>query len=152
MPSKEGWGETWEVPDVYLVTESKDGRIAVPHLQLAFVAGGIEVSKLNGAMAWQCNWSDLDELSTAEHSVLPDGNVGLVVLVAEHGGMEHRFIVPTDQPDEVERQVRAIALEHRIHTRLPVQSAPPFLTVAVAVATIATLTVLLLSAAHVIHF
>ncbi len=152
MPSNEGWGKTWAVPDVFLIPEGREGRVAVPHLHLAFVESGIEVSRLNGAMAWQCSWSDLDELSTAEHSVLPDGSEGLVVLVAEHGGLQHRFIVPTDQPAEVELMVRAVAREHRIHTRLPAQAALRSLTVAVVVATIATLTVLLLAGAHVIHF
>jgi hypothetical protein len=152
MPPNQGWGETWTVPDVLLITEGKEGRVAVPHLELAFVESGIEVSRLNGAMAWQCLWSDLDELSTAEHSVLPDGSEGLVVLVGERGGLQHRFIVPTNEPSEVEQMIREVAHAHRIHTRMPAQAAPRSLTVAVVVATVATLTVLLLAAAHVIHF
>lgn len=152
MPSSGESRANWVVPDVFLVTESKDGRVAVPHLHLAFVEDGIEVSKHNGEAAWDCKWDDLDELSTAEHSILPDGNAGLVVLVTEHGGMHHRFVIPTDHPEEVEATIRTLARVHRVHTAAPQQAVARTLTVAVCMATVATLTVLLLSANHILHF
>jgi hypothetical protein len=151
MPSKDP-EEAWSIPDVYLLTGVGDDRVAIPDLALTFGGTGIELAKADGEVVWHCAWAQLDELSTSERSILPDGSDGVVVVVVEHGGRQHRFVFPTNQPSELEAAIRARAVAHRIRTFEPPQAVSRTLTVAVVVATIATLTVLLLSAAHVLHF
>jgi hypothetical protein len=152
MPPLRHTGETWSITGVYLVTDSNDGRVAIPHLQLNFVADGIELAKADGLVAWRCGWPNLDELSTVERSVLPDGSPGSVILVAEHGGPHHRFVVPAADPQALEADIRELARAHRVHTSMPPTAVSRTLTLAVGVAAVSTLTVLLLSAAHVLHF
>jgi hypothetical protein len=144
--------EAWSIRDVFLLTESREGRVAIPHLQLSFLTTGIELAKSSGDVAWHGAWSTLDELSTAERSVLPDGRAGVVIVLVERGGRQHRFVLPADEPDAIEARVREEARRHRLRTHAPPTAVSPKLTVAVAVTTLVTLTVLLLSAAHVLHF
>ena len=51
--------EAWTVPDVYLLTEGAQGPVAVPHLTLTFREGGLELDKADGESVWDCDWSDL---------------------------------------------------------------------------------------------
>jgi hypothetical protein len=143
--------EAWSIPDVFLLTEGGDGRVAISDLQLTFVATGVELAKADGELVWRCEWGNLDELSASERSVLPDGREGMVVQIVEHGGRRHRFVLPTSDPATLESSVRQQARAHRIHTSEPPRAVMRTLTVAVILAGLATLTVLLLSAAHVIH-
>jgi hypothetical protein len=61
------------VPDVYLLTEGADGRVAVPHLTLTFDAAGLALDKTDGEPVWFCGWDKLREMAPVERSVLPDG-------------------------------------------------------------------------------
>ena len=110
------------------------------------------MAKQDGELAWQCAWPALDVLSTAGRSILPDGRAGVVVVVVEHGGRQHRFVMPTEDPGPLESEVRVRARAHRLGTFEPPAAVSRLLTVAVAIAAAATLAVLLLSAAHVLHF
>ena len=152
MPSLRKSGETWSIPGVFLLTDGSDRLVAIPDLRLDFGATGIELVKADDELAWQCSWPELGELSTAERSVLPDGREGIVVLLVEQVGRRHRFVLPTDEPKVAETRVRELATAHRVRTSEPPAAVSRTLTVAVIVATVATLTVLLLSAAHVLHF
>jgi hypothetical protein len=144
--------DTWTVPGVYLLTEGPDGRVAVPHLELTFLDHGISVDKSDGEEVWRAAWSDLEELVTAERSELPGGRDGVVIVVVERGGQRrHEFVLPTDDPVSTESAVQACARAHRLHTNPPHRPVARVLTAAVAVAAAATLTVLLLSAEHVIR-
>jgi hypothetical protein len=151
MPSKDPEVD-WNIPDVYLLTGGGDGRVAIPKLSLTFGPTGIELAKADHEVVWQCTWAHLDELSTSERSVLPDGTEGVVLAVVEHGGRQHRFVLPADEPNATEALIRERARSHRIRIFGPPQAVSRTLTVAVVVATLATLSALLLSAAHVLHF
>jgi hypothetical protein len=153
MPSTGESEEIWSISDVFLLAEGDgSGRVAVPNLKLTIRGEGLELAKTDGEATWRSRWSNLDELSMAEHSVLPDGREGLVMLVVERGGRHHRFILPTDEPLALASRVRQLAHDHRIRTSEPRSPALRSLTVGVVLATMATLAALLLSAAHVIHF
>lgn len=152
MPPVKEPEDTWTVSDVYLLTDGTQGRVAIPHLELRFGDVGVELARENGDLAWQCAWNALDVLTTAGQSILPDGREGVVVVIIEHGGRQHRFVLPATEPDTVQSELRARAREHRIQTFEPPAAVSRTLTVAVVVAGLATLTALLLSAAHVLHF
>ncbi len=141
------------MPDVYLLTEGAGGDVAVPHLALTFLDSGLTLAKADGEPVWDSPWSQLEEMSPVERSVLPDGSDGVVMVVVERGGRHrHRFVLATDDAPSTEDAIRGRAAAHGLRTcsaRPPVSRA---LTVAVVVAVLATLTVLLLSAAHVFHF
>jgi hypothetical protein len=144
--------DDWVFPDIYLLTEARDGRVAVPHLQLAFTARGIDLEGGEDGGTWSSTWGELRELSTFERSVLPDGREGLVVVAVEREGRRHRFVVPTTDPSLTEEAVRDLALRHHLTTRQAPRAVRHSLTGAVVLASAATLTLLLLSACHVIHF
>jgi hypothetical protein len=152
MPPVQDPDAPWNVPDVYLLTDGTQGRVAIPHLELRFSDAGVELAKQDGELAWHCDWPALDVLSTAGRSILPDGRSGVVVVVVEHGGRQHRFVMPTADPGPIESEVRARARAHRVRTFEPPAAVSRPLTVAIAVAAAVTLAVLLLSAAHVLHF
>ncbi len=152
MPPETEPEETWVAADVHLLTEGSHGRVAIPHLELRFGPSGIELAKEDGDMAWRCAWNELDVLTTAGRSILPDGRSGVVVVVIEHGGRQHRFVLPTVEPAAVDAEIAARAHAHRVQTFEPQAAVSRPLTLAVVAATLATLSVLLLSAAHVLHF
>jgi hypothetical protein len=145
--------ETWSVPDVYLLTAGQEGDMAVPHLTLTFLDSGLELDKAVGERIWDSGWAGLEEMSPVERSVLPDGRAGVVIVVVERGRRgRHRFVLATDDPVSTEAAVRARAAAHGLRTRSTRRAVSRLLMVGIVVAALATLTVLLLSAAHVIHF
>lgn len=152
MTSMPDSGVQWSVYDVFLLTDGQDGRVAIPHLQLNFIAAGIELVKANGESAWYCAWEEVRELSTAERSILPDGREGVVVVVEEEGGRRHRFVAPSDDPTVAEGRVRDLVAAHGLRPAETSRAVSRTLTVAVILAAMATLTALLLSAEHVIRF
>jgi hypothetical protein len=135
-----------------LITEGTQGRVAIPHLQLTCNSEGIEVTKEDGDLAWRCAWSGLDVLTTAEPSLLPDGRDGVILAVMERGGRQHRFVLPDPEPGMVAAEVRHWARAHRLQTFEPPAAVSRVLSVSVVVAALATVTVLLLSADHLLHF
>jgi hypothetical protein len=146
--------EAWTVHGVYLLAARSDGEIAVPQLTLSLTPSGIELDKADGAVIWSRSWPELRTMSPVQRSVLPDGGDGVVVDVVERGprGRRHRFVVPADEPASVEEAVWSHARAHGLQAasrRPPVSRA---LTVVIAAAAIATITTLLLSAAHVFSF
>lgn len=145
--------ETWTVPDVYLLTAAADGTVAVPHLRLTFRASGLELDKADGELVWDCEWSDLTEMSPVERSVLPDGRDGVVMVVVERERRRrHRFVLATDDADATEDFIRGHAGTHGLRTRWPRPAVSRLLTAAIVVAFAITMTLLLLSAVHVIRF
>lgn len=146
--------EAWTVRGVYLLTADADGEVAVPHLALTLLPEGVELDKPDGEVVWSCPWPELHEMSPVERSVLPDGSDGVVVQVIEKGrrGRRHRFVLPTDDAVSLEELLRSRARAHGLHTGSPHMPVSRLLTAVIALATVATLTVLLLSAAHVFRF
>jgi hypothetical protein len=153
MPSAPDSDDTWVVPGVYLLTEGPEGPVAVPQLELSFLDDGIAVDKSDGEAVWSAAWPDLVEMSTGERSELPGGGGGVVVVVVERrGGRRHRFVLPSDDPVTMASSVQHRARAHRLRTNRPRRPVSRALTTVVVLAAAATLTALLLSAVHVIHF
>jgi hypothetical protein len=153
MPSVPDSDDSWTVPGVYLLTQGPDGRVAVPQLALSFLDEGISVDKSDGEAVWSASWADLVEMRTVERSELPGGGAGVVIMVVERDGRRrHQFVLPTDDPASTESSVHQQARAHRLRTNRPRRPVSRALTVAVVLAAAATLTVLLLSAVHVIRF
>jgi hypothetical protein len=145
--------EAWSVPDVYLLTEGQEGEVAVPHLTLTFLDSGLALEKADGEPVWDSPWAELEELSAMERSVLPDGRAGVVITVVERGRRgRHRFVLATDDAAVTEADVRARAAAHGLRTRSARPAVSRLLLAGVVLAALATITALLLSAAHVIHF
>jgi hypothetical protein len=145
--------EAWSVPDVYLLTDGSQGEMAVPHLTLTFLESGLALDKADGEPVWGSDWAGLEELSAVQRSVLPDGRDGVVIAVVERAGRHtHRFVLATDDVVITERAVRDRAAAHGLRTRSARRAVSRLLTVGLALALLGTLAVLLLSAAHVIHF
>jgi hypothetical protein len=145
--------EAWTVPDVYLLTGGSDGPVAVPHLRLTFREEGLELDKADGDMVWDCDWSDLVEMAPTERSVLPGGKDGVVMVVVERDHRRrHRFVLATDDADATEDFIRRRAGRHGLRTRWRRPAVSRLLTVAIVAAFAVTLTLLVLSALHVIRF
>ena len=145
--------EPWTVPDVYLLTESDQGPVAVPDLELVFTHEGVELDKEGGEAAWRSTWAQLEEMSAVERSVLPDGSEGVVVLVVERGRRRrHRFVIATTDVAGTEASVRRLARSHGLRTLRPRRAVSRLVNVFIAVAAAVVLTALLLQAAHVVHF
>ena len=141
------------MPGVYLLTAGPEGELAVPHLTLTFRDSGLALDKADGKPVWDSSWAELEEISPVERSVLPDGRAGVVIVVVERGRRgRHRFVLGTDDPVSTEAAVRARAAAHGLRTRSARPAVSRLLLVGVVVAALATMTALLLSAAHVIHF
>lgn len=139
--------------DVYLLTQSADGTVAVPNLALTFSVEGIELDKADGGVVWDCGWDELEEMSPLERSVLPDGRDGVAVVIVERDGRRgHRFVLAADDADLTEGWIRERAEAHGLRSATPQAPVSRLLLVTIGLALGATLTVLLLSAAHVIHF
>jgi len=145
--------EAWSVPDVYLLAEGPDGEMAVPELTLAFRDAGLALAKADGEAVWDRAWTELEQVAPVERSVLPDGRDGVVIAVVERGHERaHRFVLATDDADAMEQAVRQCAGAHGLRTRSARRAVSRLLMTAVVLAALATMAVLLLSAAHVIHF
>ena len=141
------------MPDVYLLTAGPEGEVAVPHLTLTFLDSGLALDKADGDPVWDSSWAELEEISPVERSVLPDGRAGVVIVVVERGRRgRHRFVLATDDPVSTEAAVRARAAAHGLRTRSGRPAVSRLLMVGIVLAALATVTALLLSAAHVIHF
>jgi hypothetical protein len=143
--------ETWTVPEVYLLTEQPDGTgtVAVPHLTLSFFRDGIEVDKADGEEVWTRAWGDLAAMASTARSVLPGGDDGVVLTLVERAPPQrrHRFVLGTGDAETTELFIRDLARAHGIAPR----GAGRFVTAGIVLAFAAVMTVLLLSAAHVVH-
>jgi hypothetical protein len=145
--------EAWSVPDVYLLTEGREGEVAVPHLTLTFLDSGLALDKADGEPVWDSAWGGLEEMSPVERSVLPDGRAGVVIVVVEQGREHrHRFVLPTDDAAATEAAIRERAAAHGLRSRSPRRAVSRTLMEVIVVAALAAITALLLSAAHVFHF
>jgi hypothetical protein len=145
--------EAWTVRDVYLLTEGDEGPIAVPHLELTFMDKGLELDKPNGEAVWNTAWSDLEEMSPVERSVLPDGSDGVVMLVVERSGRRrHSLVLATSDAAATEAAIRGRARAHGVETNRSRRAASRALNVVIVLVAAVVMTALLLQAAHVIHF
>jgi hypothetical protein len=145
--------EAWTVREVYLLTEGDQGPIAVPHLELTFMDDGLELDKPNGDAVWNTAWSDLEEMSPVERSVLPDGSEGVVMLVVERSRRRrHRLVLATADAGATEAAIRHRARAHGLETKRSRRAVSRGLNVIIVLVAAVVVTALLLQAAHVIHF
>ncbi|HXN61939.1 MAG TPA: hypothetical protein VN886_15940 [Acidimicrobiales bacterium] len=145
--------EAWTVRDVYLLTEGDEGPIAVPHLELTFMDKGLELDKPNAEAVWNTAWSELEEMSPVERSVLPDGSEGVVMLVVERSGRRrHSLVLATSDAAATEAAIRGRARAHGVETNRSRRAASRALNVVIVLVAAVVMTALLLQAAHVIHF
>ncbi len=75
-----------------------------------------------------------------------------MVVVERDRRRRHRFVLATDDPEATEDLIRGRAGTHGLRTRWPRPAVSRLLTLAIIAAFAVTLTLLLLSAVHVIHF
>jgi hypothetical protein len=143
--------ETWTVRDVYLLTEGAEGSIAVPNLELSFLAEGLLLDKADGEAVWDSAWSDLEEMSPVKRSVLPDGREGVVMLVIERDcHRRHHFVLATEDPETTEADIRGRARAHGLETKSPPAISRPLIASIIVTAAI-VMTLLILQATHAIH-
>ncbi len=155
-------GRPWTVSGVYLLTEASDGAVAVPELTMTFGELGIDVDRPDGERAWSRPWDEIEEMTPTDRSVLPGGGAGIVIKVVERAHRRaHRFVVPTDDPVGTEQMLEDLATDHgmaaSVHEATPDlesgrgRELSRILTGAIVMAFVAVLTILLLSATHVIR-
>jgi hypothetical protein len=114
---------------------------------------GLALDKADGERVWDSAWGGLEEMSPVERSVLPDGRAGVVIVVVDQGRqLRHRFVLGTDDAAATEAAIRDRAAAHGLRCRSPRRAVSRALMVVVAIAALAAMTALLLSAAHVLHF
>ncbi|HYA67683.1 MAG TPA: hypothetical protein VED63_03025 [Acidimicrobiales bacterium] len=97
------------MPDAFLLTEDANGQLAVPSLTLVVDATGLTVVKPDGLAGAVVAWDDIVDLQAAGRMRTPTGAPGLV-LEAVTAARTHRFMVPDDRPDELERRIGAMAV------------------------------------------
>ena len=123
------------MPDVYLLTEGREGEVAVPHLTLTFLDSGLTLDMPDGARVWDSDWAGLEEISPVERSILPDGREGVVIVVVEQGReLRHRFVLGTDDAASTEAAVRDRAAAHGLRSRSPRRAVSRLLMAVVVVA------------------
>jgi hypothetical protein len=144
--------EAWSLPDVYLLAAGPKGELAVPHLTLTFLESGLTLGRADGEPVWHSGWTELEEMSPVERSALPDGHAGVVIVVVERDRERHRLVLTTDDAVSTEAAIRAFATAHGLRTRSARPAVSRLLMAFIVAAALATVTALLLSAAHVIHF
>ena len=130
--------------------------MAVPHLTLTFLDSGLALDKADGEPVWDSGWDGLEEMSPVERSVLPDGRAGVVIVVRRTVTVErrHRFVLGNRRRRSARRpQSEPAPRRTGCAPGRPGRAVSRLLMVGDrALAALATMTALLLSAAHVIHF
>ena len=121
-------------------------------LRLTFTDGGVELVGTGGDTVWECDWSDLAEMSPSGYAELPDGGDALQLLAVERSGRRWNLVVPADDTETAAASIRSRARSHDVRSAPTTPAVRRSVTIAVAVLAAATLTVLLLSAAHVFTF
>lgn len=100
--------EVLVMPDAFLLTEDASGQLAVPSLTLVVDATGLTVVKPDGVAGALLAWDDIVDLQVPGRMRTPTGTPGLV-LEAVTAARTHRFMVPDDRPDELERRIAEMA-------------------------------------------
>jgi hypothetical protein len=97
-----------ELSDVYLLTAASAGQDAVPGLRVVLDGVGLTVCKPDGDEAAAVRWDDMSRLETRARMRTPAGEQGVLV-EAEAEPRTHRFLVPTADPEGLEREVGELA-------------------------------------------
>ena len=101
---------------VYLLTAESDSQAAVPGLNLEIDAEGITVRKPDGAVSAVMAWAQLSSVTARRRMRTPVGRLALV-LEAATASKTHRFVVPAEDPEAVEREITRISGAGRSRAR-----------------------------------
>ncbi len=145
----------WTLTGVYLLPDPDPDAVgsgAGEGLSLTFLDAGVELAGAGGDTVWACDWSDLAEMSPSGYAELPDGGDALQLLAVERSGRRWHLVVPADDTGTAAASIRSRARSHDVRSAPTTPAVRRSVTIAVAVLAAATLTVLLLSAAHVFTF
>ncbi len=95
------------MPDDYLLTEGRNGEVAVPDLTLTFRDSGLTLDKADGEAVRDSPWAGLEEMSPVERPMLPGGREDVVIEVVERGRRRrHRFVPANGDLDATEVPIR----------------------------------------------
>lgn len=98
------WRDALILGDAFLLTEDMNGQLAVPRLSVVLDGTGLTVLKPDGTAGAVVAWSDLSEVRATGRMRTPTGDPG-VVIEAVTALRTHRFMIPTSDPDGLEREV-----------------------------------------------
>jgi hypothetical protein len=104
----EAAGRVLELSDVYLLTAASAGQDAVPGLRVVLDGEGMTVCRPDGSLAAGMQWPVISRLEARIRMATPEGDPGVVV-EAEAQTRTHRFLVPTGDPNGLEREVDELA-------------------------------------------
>jgi hypothetical protein len=92
------------IAGAYLLTTGPEGPVALPGIGLTIDQIGVTVLKPDGQVGAVMSWTELVSLDTTERSRTPDGRPAVVVL-ARGASKDHRFVVPSAEPAELEAAI-----------------------------------------------
>lgn len=94
--------------DVFLLTGEGDEPVAVPHLALVLERTGVVVRRPDGGVGATVPWSEVTAVSASGRMHTPEGRLAVVV-EAVTPDRTHRFLVPTDDSEGLQRDVARVA-------------------------------------------
>ncbi|HTT87475.1 MAG TPA: hypothetical protein VMF60_08920 [Acidimicrobiales bacterium] len=108
-----GAGRSLVLSDVLLLTAESGGRVAVPGLRVEMDQTAVTVRKPDGDIGAVVIWEDVSRLGVAGRMPTPLGPRGAVVdgviVEAVTAAKTHRFVVPTEDPDGLEREIAKLS-------------------------------------------
>jgi len=108
-----GAGRALVLSDVLLLTAESGGRVAVPGLSVVMDRAAVTIHKPDGAVGAIVTWEDVSRLGVGGRMPAPLGTRGAlvdgVIVEAVTAAKTHRFVVPTEDPDGLEREIAELA-------------------------------------------
>jgi hypothetical protein len=108
-----GAGRALVLSDVLLLTAESEGRVAVPGLSVVMDETAVFVHKPDGDIGAVVSWEDVSRLGVGGRMPAPLGARGAVVdgviVEAVTAAKTHRFVVPTEDPEGLEREIADLA-------------------------------------------
>ena len=109
----DGAGRALVLSDVLLLTAESGGRVAVPGLSVVLDETAVTVRKPDGAVGAVVPWNEVSRLGVGGRMPTPLGARGAVVdgviVEAVTAVKTHRFVVPTEDPEGLEREIAKLA-------------------------------------------
>ena len=103
-------GRSLVLSDVLLLTAESGGRVAVPGLSVIMDESSVTVRKPDGDVGAIVNWGDVSRLGVGGRMAAPLGDpIDGVIVEAVTAERTHRFVVPTEDPDGLEREIAQLA-------------------------------------------
>ena len=109
-PSSPTAGPALVLSDVLLLTAESGGRVAVPGLSVVMDEAAVTVRKPDGDVGAVVNWADVSRLGVGGRMAAPLGDpIDGVIVEAVTAERTHRFVVPTEDPEGLEREIAKLA-------------------------------------------